>query len=60
MAPGSYLVENAVLIFYPPNSDVADRFALLGGALTLSEASTVAGQPVVGSVDFTVWDTPFF
>jgi hypothetical protein len=60
VAPSTLIIDDAYLIFYPPNSDVADRFELLGGTLTLTGASTTSGQPVVGSVDFKLWDSPFF
>ncbi len=59
VAPSTLIIDDAFLIFYPPNSDVADRFELLGGTLTLTEGSITVGQPVVGSVDFKLWDSPF-
>lgn len=59
VGPGSYIIDDAFLIFYPPGSDEAERFELLGGTLTLTEASTTAAEPVVGSVDFTIWESPF-
>lgn len=60
LAPATIVVDDAAMLFYPPDSDEANRFSLLGGTITFTEASTVAGQPVVGSVDLTLWDSPFF
>lgn len=60
LAPATIVIDDAAMLFYPPNSDEANRFALLSGNLTFSEASGVTGEPIVGSVDLTVWDSPFF
>lgn len=60
MKPGSIKINSGALLFYPPNSDVVDRFEIVGGTLTLAQGSSVGGEPVVGSVDLDIWDTPFF
>jgi hypothetical protein len=60
VAPSTITIDSGALLFYPPGSDEADRFELIGGTMTLTEGSTTAGQPVVGSFDLDIWDTPFF
>lgn len=59
LSPGSIAFDQAVLLTYPPNSDEPSRFDFASGTLSLTEASTSAGQPVAGSVDLVLWQSWF-
>ncbi len=59
VAPGTIAIDNGAILFYPPGSDTFNRVEFVAGTLTLDQASTSPGQPVVGSLDFDVWKSPF-
>jgi len=61
VSPGTVNIDTGFLLFYPPGGgDQWDRFELVAGSITFSQASTVVGQPVTGTFALDIWQTPFF
>ncbi len=59
ITPGTITVNSGILLFYPPGSEEFDRAVFAAGTLTFEEATTVTGEPVLGSAQLTLWNTPF-